>query len=654
MRITPISIFLVLMFLGSDIFAFQSPKNDLKSKAQILDLGVNGNYFSLQGEYTFKDATGEEMRLPGWGDKATRSIWFKFIAPLSDQVIITLDKSKANSADGYIQMGILEGENPIASNAIGYPGASAQLITSNLIAGKTYYLIVDNPTEGELIESFNLKIQTFLIASCASVQTVFLGANGVGSVDQTALFKNECYWPCTGIGCKRELSHTKFDATHLGDNYVTVEGLASNGKAYFGTMLVKVVDTIPPTIIAKDFNVNITKDGKVYVDPMNVIIWRCRKTASEPSPNPTPDTGEDWFFQEIPCSKDNIGIERFELSKTIFTCEDLGVNEVIATVIDASGNKASTKVKITVNDLTPLEIKAKPVELTLDKDGIARLNPEILDNGSSSGCSGFESSASKTIFDYNDLGENKLSYIIKNSRGDMLAQDVIINIKDTIPPTIFTQNVEMFANIKGVLTIANGNAFVKLCEDAKIRPMSNLNGLTPDGSYSENFFESIIEREGCTKDNGQIFEIWTEPREFTIADLGVNVIDVFVSDMAGNIASAKTKLTLIKPELPCKQQLWAIASGDWNDPNIWSDKPEGKSIGAIPCNNTIANIKGFSVMLQTDEIIQVESIRLLSANQGESELNIYAGQLLLKKEMLKEKNVKVYQYNEEALKVIKN
>ncbi|MGK0486973.1 MAG: hypothetical protein ACJAXB_000145 [Candidatus Endobugula sp.] len=650
-RLTAFLIFLVS--LESTSLSFQVPKNDLKPDATALDLGPNGNYASKSGEYTFQGATGEDLRIQGWGDRATRSLWFKFVAPASDQIIITIKKTRIDALKGFIQLGIFEGEQPILAKALGYPTNSDQLITSQLIAGKTYHLIVDNPREGDEIAAFDLRIQTFLVSACAPVKTVALEANGIGEIDLEGLFNLECYWPCSGLGCTRELSQSKFEASHLGDNYITVKGLARNGKTYFGTMLVKVIDTIPPTIVARDFRVNITQNGKAIVNPKNVISWRCKKTASEPAPNPTPDQGEDWFFQEIPCAKDNVGIESFELSKSIFTCDDLGENEVTATVTDTSGNKASTKVKITVYDLTPLVIKAKPIELNLGENGTVKLNPSLLDDGSSAGCSGFESAANKTVFDFNELGENTISYIIQNNRGDMLSTEVTVKVQDVSPPTIVTQEVDMFANMKGLLTIGEGNAFVKLCNDARISPKPENGGFTPNGSSADYFFQETPEIQGCTKDNGQIFEIWTVPREFTVADIGVNEIEVFVSDMAGNTASAKTKLTLIQPELPCKQQLWAIASGDWNDPNIWSDKPNGVSIGAIPCNATSANIKGYSVIVQNDERIEVESIRLLNGKGNQTVLNIYAGQITMTKELYSEQNSKVFKHTEEALKVIK-
>lgn len=642
-----------LLLLTAELLAFQAPKNDLKQNAHVIEFGPNGNYFSKPGEFTTKNATGEEFRLSGWGDRATRSVWFKFKAPTSDQLIITINKANAHAPKGYIQLGILDGENPIESKAFGYPTESEQIITSQLVAGKTYFLVVDNPTEGNEMGGFSLKFQTFLMSACNPIQTVALNSNGIGQIDTDALFKSECYWPCTGIGCTRELDQTKFDAAQMGDNYVTVKGLGANGKTYFGTMLVKVIDTIPPTIEAKDFRVNILRNGEVHVDPKNVIIWRCKKTASEPSPSPSPDAGENTFFQEVPCSKDNVGIERFELSKTVFTCDDIGVNEVVATVIDASGNKASTKVNISVFDLTPLSIKAKTVSLYLAENGIAELNPEMLDDGSSSGCSGFESSANKTVFDFNNIGDNSISYIIKNQRGDMLSTEVVVKVNDTIAPTVVPQEVKMFANMKAPITIIDGSPFIKLCPDAQFVPKNEVGGFVPDGAGPADFFELVNQVQGCTKDNGSIFEIWIEPRDFMSSNLGVNQVEVFVSDNAGNISSAKTTLTLLKPELPCKPQLWAIASGDWNDPNIWSDTPNGKSIGAIPCGATTAHIKGFSVYVQNDEAIEIEAIRLLNSAEAKTELNIYAGQINMKKELYSESNSKMFKHKEAALEVIK-
>lgn len=643
-----IFIFLAFLILKSQAFAFQIPANDTRQTAFQLPLGPNGNYFSKEGQFNANGASGDGTYYSRWGSRASRSVWFKFKAPASDKIIITVE-----GQESYIQLALVNSKDEeLASTAFGYPVKSDQLLFTGLREGEEYFIVVDNPIEGKPIGQFTLKFQNYLMTTCTQPYVLALDANGKGSVKMSDLLSEDCYWPCAGVECSRELTKSNFSCNDLGENYVTIKGVGANGTTYYGTTLVKVVDNIPPTIAVRNIRANITNGEFVKVDPKNVILWRCGKIDSSPSPNPVPGAGETQFFQERPCAKDNCGIELFELSKTTFTCDDLGENEVTARVVDKSGNEATTKVIITIYDLTAPVAKAKDATVYLAANGLAKADANLMDDGSTAGCAGYNASLNKSIFDYNDLGKNEVAFIVKDDRGNLASTMVNITVEDTLKPVIVSQPAKMYLNENGKLEVRDAKALAKLCSDAVIVVRENWMGFEPDGSREDEFFQMFSKQEGCTKDNAQISEFWTEPREFTSANLGENEVDLFVSDMSGNYTSTKAKLTILPFDTSCKKELWAVKSGDWNDPNIWSNKENGEAIGVVPCESSTVNIKGQKVNFVIEGEVAVKTVNLLEGSEP-TELYIQVGSLKVKEAISEKGNVTLKQSEIGKLEVIK-
>jgi hypothetical protein len=128
-------------------------------------------------------------------------------------------------------------------------------------------------------------------------------------------------------------------------------------------------------------------------------------------------------------STDNVGITEFSLSKTSFTCSDLGTSKVTFTAKDASGNTSSAEVTVTVVD----EIKPTPktkntYTIKLDVEGKATLKWEDIDEGSSDNCSITERKLSKTEFSRTDGGDNKVTYTIIDSSGNTSSIDLTVRV----------------------------------------------------------------------------------------------------------------------------------------------------------------------------------------------------------------------------------
>jgi hypothetical protein len=117
------------------------------------------------------------------------------------------------------------------------------------------------------------------------------------------------------------------------------------------------------------------------------------------------------------------------LSKTSFTCTDLGTSKVIFTAKDAKGNTSSAEVTVSVVDEIKPTLKAKTTyTIKLDVQGKATLKWEDIDEGSSDNCSITERKLSKTDFTRTDGGDNKVTYTLTDISGNTSSTDLTVRV----------------------------------------------------------------------------------------------------------------------------------------------------------------------------------------------------------------------------------
>ncbi len=128
-------------------------------------------------------------------------------------------------------------------------------------------------------------------------------------------------------------------------------------------------------------------------------------------------------------STDNVGITQITLSKSTFTCADLGANKVIFTAKDASGNASSAEVTVTVVDeIKPMTKVKSSYVIKLDVEGKATLKWEDIDEGSTDNCSITNRKLSKTEFSRTDGGDNKVTYTITDASGNTSSIETTVRV----------------------------------------------------------------------------------------------------------------------------------------------------------------------------------------------------------------------------------
>ncbi|MBO3699995.1 hypothetical protein, partial [Roseivirga sp. E12] len=89
-----------ILFTTFSLKAFQAPSNDNKVNAHLITFDSNGEYRSVNAEFTTIDATGDGVRPSNWSTDPNANVWFKFIAPSSGAVEIEV---KTYGSEGYGQ-----------------------------------------------------------------------------------------------------------------------------------------------------------------------------------------------------------------------------------------------------------------------------------------------------------------------------------------------------------------------------------------------------------------------------------------------------------------------------------------------------------------------------------------------------------------------
>ena len=128
-------------------------------------------------------------------------------------------------------------------------------------------------------------------------------------------------------------------------------------------------------------------------------------------------------------STDNCSIKDKLLSKSTFTCADLGTTKITFTAKDASGNTSNAEVTVTVVDELQPTLKVKSnYTIKLDVQGKATLKWEDLDEGSVDNCGIKTRTLSKTEFSQTDEGDNKVTYTITDTNGNTNRIEVTVRV----------------------------------------------------------------------------------------------------------------------------------------------------------------------------------------------------------------------------------
>jgi hypothetical protein len=360
------------------------------------------------------------------------------------------------------------------------------------------------------------------------------------------------------------IDKSEFSCVDVGENTVEFSVTDAGGNTSTASVTITVVDAQAPVVQAQDVTLQLDADGNATLSVGQV------------------DNG----------STDNCSFTS-SLSKTLFTCAELGENTVEFSVTDASNNTSTASVTITVVDAQAPVVQAQDVTLQLDADGNATLSVGQVDNGSTDNCS-FTSSLSKTLFTCAELGENTVEFSVTDAGGNVSTASVIVTVLDALAPIVSTKDITLYLDAQGKAILAAGQvddgttdncSFTAslsktdfdcsdLGEHQIIYKATDASGNESTAIVSINVLDELppqaalknivinLDEEGNGRvaaaevDDGStdncFFVISLSREAFTCDDLGENEITVTLTDGSGNETLA-TVIVTVEGECPAEQ-----------------------------------------------------------------------------------------------------
>lgn len=258
-------------------------------------------------------------------------------------------------------------------------------------------------------------------------------------------------------------------------------------------------DTEPPTAICQSVTLQLDVTGTAFLFAVNTN-------------NPVMGFDNGSF--------DNCDLAQFPftLSKSTFTCDDLGTQSVTLTVTDAAGNSADCMADVTVEDNVPPQVVCATVNLQLDANGNAILNPNDAVFAINEACGPNTVTASQTAFNCMNVTNfgipNIVNIQVTDGSGNMGFCNANIFVFDEILPTALCDNVTVILNEFG-----SGNT-------------------TPMAVGGNSF------------DNCTIANIQLSQTNFMCADVGNNPVILTVTDNSNNMSTCDATVTVIDQTPP--------------------------------------------------------------------------------------------------------
>ncbi|MCP9748238.1 T9SS type A sorting domain-containing protein [Lacihabitans sp. CS3-21] len=311
---------------------------------------------------------------------------------------------------------------------------------------------------------------------------VNLSASGVGILtlsDINAGITDNC--GVTGI----EINKTQFGCGDIGFQWVSVTARDAAGNTTTAMCRVNIKDVSAPHVITKNAVINLNFDGFALLDVKDI------------------DAG----------SWDLCGSHTLKLSKSVFSCTEVGNNSVTLIATDAAGNESRATANVLIIDNIPPYSTSKNIDLVIDKNGIPQLGLNT------PGLNVYDACGLKSVtFSEQQLNcevktkDVRITAIDKNNNTSSFVTSV--TLKDNILPEIKTKPVTLY--------------------------------LGKDGKAS---LTAAMMNNGSS-DNCKIDSIYFSKNSFTCENIGKDSVTFYAKDNYGNISMKRESITVIDSMAP--------------------------------------------------------------------------------------------------------
>lgn len=249
---------------------------------------------------------------------------------------------------------------------------------------------------------------------------------------------------------------------------------------------VSLVDTTDPTAMCQVFTLELDASGSGTLAPGDV------------------DDG----------SSDSCSDVTLSLSKTSFSCSDVGSEAVTLTVEDASMNSVTCDATVTVEDNVNPNASCMAFTAELDATGNVSITGADVDDGSSDACGIASLTVSPNAFTCNEIGVQAVTLTVTDNHGNESTCDASVTVEDNVDPTA-------------------------ICTEASVEL---------DGSGNASITAADVDN--GSSDACGIAMLSVSPDTFTCNDIGANEVTLTVTDNNGNESTCTTTVTVTDSENP--------------------------------------------------------------------------------------------------------
>jgi hypothetical protein len=204
------------------------------------------------------------------------------------------------------------------------------------------------------------------------------------------------------------LSQTSFDCSDVGIRSVTLTATDVNGNSSSCTSTVTVADNVAPQAICQDLTVQLDEFGEGFLTVGQV------------------NNG----------SNDACGIATLNLSKTEFSCDDVGPQNVMLTATDNNGNSSTCTANITVEDNIAPVAQCQDLTIQLGMNGSNSITVADIENGSTDACGVSGLALDITNFGIADVGDNTVTLTVTDANGNSNTCTAVVTVENNFaPPT---------------------------------------------------------------------------------------------------------------------------------------------------------------------------------------------------------------------------
>ncbi|MEL7119273.1 MAG: T9SS type A sorting domain-containing protein [Bacteroidota bacterium] len=396
------------------------------------------------------------------------------------------------------------------------------------------------------------------IAPTANCQDVTIQLDVNGSANLTASQVNDGSTDNCVIA-SMSLDQTQFNCADGASKTVTLTVMDENSNTSNCTATVTLEDDIAPTAICQDASIELDNDGNANLTADQI------------------DNG----------SNDNCGIASMTLDETVFSCSDPESNTVTLTVTDNNNNNSTCTAQVTVLDLILPTANCNDITLQLDENGTASVTAAVLGAGSTDNCEVVSMSIDKTDFNCSDPEVDEV-YLTVRDASSLSGCFAYVTLEDQMAPIANCQDVTIQMDVNGNANLtasqvnngstdncgiasisldqtqfncadgANKTVSLTVTDDSdnsstctanvliedQVRPAAVCRDRTVQLSGNGEITLNPDDFDGGSVDNCGIANISLDLMDFDCDDIGVQNVQLTVTDENGQMSTCTAKVTI--------------------------------------------------------------------------------------------------------------